>query len=311
LDPQTEIKTVAGEESQDVKGKLVQFVLYMQKENKAESTIASFNQYLRRLARSADLNDPESVKEALAKMKLAENSKASYCVAYKAFLKFQGKTWKAPKYTFQQPIPEFMPTEQEIDQLIAGCGKKTSVVLQTLKETGMRIGEALSLTWTAIDNQNKTITLNTPEKHSLPRVFKVSPKLISMIEALPKDHERVFGKGSVRDKQHIFKRQRTKIALKVGNPRLAKIHFHLIRHWKGTMEYHKTHSPDHVKRLLGHRSLMSTEIYINMDRVLFSESDQDFHVKVAGNLEEACKLLEVGFEYVTDIDGKKLFRKRK
>jgi ParB-like chromosome segregation protein Spo0J len=29
------------------------------------------------------------------------------------------------------------------------------------------------------------------------------------------------------------------------------------------------------------------------------------------NLEEACKLVEVGFEYVTDIDGCKLFRKRK
>ena len=27
--------------------------------------------------------------------------------------------------------------------------------------------------------------------------------------------------------------------------------------------------------------------------------------------EEACKLLEVGFEYVTDINDKKLFRKRK
>lgn len=28
-------------------------------------------------------------------------------------------------------------------------------------------------------------------------------------------------------------------------------------------------------------------------------------------LDEACKLLEVGFEYVTDMQGKKLFRKRK
>lgn len=57
--------------------------------------------------------------------------------------------------------------------------------------------------------------------------------------------------------------------------------------------------------------LTSTQIYINMEQALFSENDQEFHVKVAENLEEACKLLEVGFEYVTDIDGKKLFRKRK
>jgi hypothetical protein len=34
-------------------------------------------------------------------------------------------------------------------------------------------------------------------------------------------------------------------------------------------------------------------------------------VKAAANIEEACRLLEVGFEYVTDMEGKKLFRKRK
>jgi hypothetical protein len=30
----------------------------------------------------------------------------------------------------------------------------------------------------------------------------------------------------------------------------------------------------------------------------------DFHVKVAETLEDACKLLETGFEYITDMEGK-------
>jgi hypothetical protein len=33
--------------------------------------------------------------------------------------------------------------------------------------------------------------------------------------------------------------------------------------------------------------------------------------KAAKTLEEAAKLIEAGFEYVTDVDGVKLFRKRK
>jgi hypothetical protein len=33
--------------------------------------------------------------------------------------------------------------------------------------------------------------------------------------------------------------------------------------------------------------------------------------RTVDNFEEACKLLRVGFEYVCDLDGKKLFRKRK
>lgn len=57
--------------------------------------------------------------------------------------------------------------------------------------------------------------------------------------------------------------------------------------------------------------MRSTEIYINIEQAMFNEANDEFHVKVADTLEQACKLLEVGFEYVTDIDDKKLFRKRK
>lgn len=44
---------------------------------------------------------------------------------------------------------------------------------------------------------------------------------------------------------------------------------------------------------------------------ILEDDGRKFHVKVAESLEEACKLLEVGFEYVTDMENKKLFRKRK
>jgi len=40
------------------------------------------------------------------------------------------------------------------------------------------------------------------------------------------------------------------------------------------------------------------------------ESDE-YSSAVAKTLDEARKLVEAGFEYVTDIDGSKLFRKRK
>jgi integrase len=100
-------------------------------------------------------------------------------------------------------------------------------------------------------------------------------------------------------------------AAKLENPRLLQIHFHTLRHWKGTTEYHKTKDPYHVKRLLGHKSLLNTEIYINIEQAVFQTEDSEFHVKVAETLDEACKLLEVGFEYVADMDGKRLFRKRR
>jgi len=43
------------------------------------------------------------------------------------------------------------------------------------------------------------------------------------------------------------------------------------------------------------------------------KSKDEFHVKIARKVEEACKRFEVGFEYVTGeyTDGGKIFRKRK
>ena len=175
----------------------------------------------------------------------------------------------------------------------------------------MRIGECVSLTWTCIDFERRIITLNDPEKHSLPRIFKVSLTLISMLGNQPKENEKVFGKTTTMTAQLCLIQTRKKAARRLTDPRIGKIHFHLIRHWFGTMEYHKTPDMDHVRRLLGHKSILNTQLYVNMEKVFFSESADQYTVKVASTLEEACKLAELGFEVVTEMEGKKIFRKRK
>jgi hypothetical protein len=48
-----------------------------------------------------------------------------------------------------------------------------------------------------------------------------------------------------------------------------------------------------------------------MEQAMFATKSDEYTVKVAETLEEATKLLEVGFQYVTEMDGIKLFRKRK
>jgi hypothetical protein len=48
-----------------------------------------------------------------------------------------------------------------------------------------------------------------------------------------------------------------------------------------------------------------------MEQALFNANNNDFCVKVAVTVDECCALVEVGFEYVTEMDGKKNFRKRK
>jgi len=61
---------------------------------------------------------------------------------------------------------------------------------------------------------------------------------------------------------------------------------HTFRHWKATMLYHKTKDPYYVQHFLGHKSLKSTEIYINVDHTLFKAADDAFTVRVAEKPEE-------------------------
>jgi len=102
-----------------------------------------------------------------------------------------GKTWIPPKYKSVKKLP-FIPTEDEVNSLIASCNKKTAVFLQLLKETGMRAGEAWMLKWTDFNFENRTVNV-TPEKGSGPRQLRISDCLIAMINMLPKNKESPFG----------------------------------------------------------------------------------------------------------------------
>jgi len=296
----------------EVKGKLFEFAWWMKKQGYAEETIRCYTTCLKVLYfRGADLNDPESVKGIIARQKWSNARKCNAVKAYTLFLKMHGRRWDPPKYRVTRKLP-FIPTEQEIDTLIAGCGKKLAAFLQLLKETGMRAGEAKRIRWTDIDFERRIITLNEPEKGGKPRMWKVSAKLIGMLNALPRKSERVFGDGPINSLKGTFLRARKRLAAKLQNPRLLKISFHTLRHWRATMEYHRTKDIIHVKEFLGHKDVKNTEIYITVERVIFGESSADeFHVKVAKTPEEIKQLLEVGYDFICEKDGLLFFRKRK
>jgi integrase len=299
----------------DVKGKLVEYTWYMQKQAYAPETIrTNYGALKALLSRNADLMNSESVKEALAKEQVwSQNRRRNVINAYTLFLKVNGMHWEKPRCNVTRKIP-FIPTEQEIDDLIAGCPNRVATFLQLLKETAMRSGEAKRIKWIDTDFQRRTITLNEPEKGSLPRIWNnLSSKLLGMLNALPRTSPHVFSDCTLNSLKATYTRARRRLAFKLQNPRLLEIHFHTLRHWKATMEYHRTKDPMHVKEFLGHKKFENTELYIQLDRKLFNGSDDSFTTRIAHNIQEAATLVEVGFEYVTGDydDGGKLFRKRK
>lgn len=306
-------KAVAGGTAQiDVKGIIVEYAWWLQKNGYSESTIAARSKLLRILVkRGTELYDPDSVKAVIAKQSWSEGRKANAVDTYTSFLKMAGGKWDPPRYQGVHKIP-FIPTEAEVDALIAGCSSRMATFLQLLKETGMRAGEAWRLTWLDIDLSTRTVRV-TPEKGSNPRILHISQKLAAMLEALPRVYAgRVFSMPhqSLDHYRDHFAQQRKRVASKVKNPRLLRISFHTLRHFKGTMEYHRTRDILHVMQTLGHKSIKNTLIYTHLAEELFRDQ-QEYVSRVAKTETDACSLVDAGFEYVCDFNGAKIFRKRK
>ncbi len=87
-----------------------------------------------------------------------------------------GGVWDRPKYKRRRKSVH-IPLERELEELIVGTGTKTSILLQLLKETGIRIIEATFLTWDDIDFEACTINI-TPAKNGNPRKLNLSRNLI-------------------------------------------------------------------------------------------------------------------------------------
>ena len=83
----------------EIKGKLVEFLWWMKKQNYSKATIQTYNSVLTTMAkRNVNIMDPEAVKEYLAKLNSSQAHKHIIAAAYTLFLKFQGLNWDPPRY---------------------------------------------------------------------------------------------------------------------------------------------------------------------------------------------------------------------
>ncbi|MFH0748671.1 MAG: site-specific integrase [Candidatus Bathyarchaeota archaeon] len=257
-----------------------------------------------------NLWDSNSVKRFIAGSRWSTNYKALVEFAYYDFCRFNGFEYEPTHYPKESKIP-YVPLEKDIDELIVGFkNSKYLPLIQLLKESGFRPEEGFRLTSDDVDVDTKIVTLNCPAKHSLPRQFKMSDRLLAMMLPLIRKtphKERLWG-GTGRHIKRNFALIRNRTAKELCNPRLHKVTLGSLRHFYATKLYSQTKDVIFVQQRLGHKNIQNTMVYINL--VNFSEDDS-FTVKVGSTLEECTQLLEAGFTYVTDYEDKKLFKKRK
>jgi integrase len=268
---------------------------------------------IRKLAENADLENPHEVNEYIYNLPVSDSYKIQFTHVYAQYMKFRGKPYERPKYKQATPRAIRIPTEEKINMIIAESGKTLSTKLTLSKETGLRPVEVHDLKVKDIDLEQRLV-YPTTAKNGASRILKISPNLASMLQAHITRYklsinDNVF-RGSEDHYTDEYIKVRNRLAKKLQDDTIRTIRLYDLRHFYATMLYHKTKDILLVKQKLGHKTLKPTLVYIDLESTLYNTKDDYTHV-VARNLDEACKAIDTGFEYVTDMDGFKLFRKRK
>ncbi len=292
----------------DTKENIVNLLISLRNKGYKESTLRNIGYTLKHLAKHADLDNTEEVKGFIATKK-SESYKKKLVDIYSLYAEEHHIKFDKPKYKRTHKLP-YVPTNSEIEVLIGGLTLKYAAFCQVLKDTGARPIEAWSIKWIDINADSKTVAINNPAKGSNPRIVKVKSQTIAMINQLPRRNQYIFRykeTSKVENFTDRLREKRYKIAEKLQNPKIRAITPRSLRHFKATMTYHKTKDILYVKNILGHICIQNTLIYTHL--VDFHENE--WTSAVAKNIKEARQLVEAGFEYVTEIEGTKLFRKRK
>jgi len=280
----------------------------MKKDGYADDTIKVTGKRLRMIAKVVNLDNPDVVKEYIAAKNASNGYKEALCDVYSRYVKYNGLRWQRPLYE-RDDQPPYVPTEEEINILIADAGKKYSLLLSIIKDTGMRPIEVERARVRWFDLQRGAVNVQTA-KHGAGRTLELKPQTLAMLKEYIGRHnlglnDRIFAK--VKTIRGEFRHIKWRTAMKLQRPELLRISLYSLRHYFGTMLYHRTKDILYVQKKMGHRNLKNTLVYTH----LVSFKSDEYTVRVAETIQEACKLVEAGFEYVTEMDSVKIFRKPK
>jgi len=282
----------------------------MKKNGYADTTIKATGKRLRHLQRNCNLKEPEEVKGYIANKQCSNAYKESLIETYAILMKSTNQKWQQPFYKRYDKLPK-IPTEEKLNMLIANARTRMALILSMSKELGTR---PIELTWLKIKDinlENGTVNI-TSAKHCNARILKLKSKTLEMLktyitEKRLNQNDRLFPTKS-RNISTSYRKLRNALAKKLQDPTIQQIRLYDFRHYYATMLYHKTRDLLFVKQQLGHKDLRQTLRYTQL--IPFNE-EEEYTCKTAITIKQATDLLEHGFTYIQEIDGIKIYRKRK
>lgn len=230
----------------------------------------------------------------------AENSNArtqsrviSGIRAFYRFLLIEGEIEENPASLIESPktglkLPEVLSV-REIDSIIAGIdlsrpeGHRNKAIIETLYGCGLRVSELVNLRMTDIHYGEGFVTVTG--KGNKQRLVPISNKALKEIDLYKKDRDRL---PVIHDQNIVFLNRRGRrltramiftiikdLAAKAGIRK--KISPHTFRHSFATHLVEGGADLRSVQEMLGHESILTTEIYTHIDRSFLRDTLLMFH----------------------------------
>ncbi|MGA3191311.1 MAG: site-specific integrase [Candidatus Bathyarchaeia archaeon] len=278
-----------------------------------EATRTHIDCKLRQLARETDITNPEAVKLYIAEAKnqktkrpLSDESKNKFLYVYDKYCQKQGITWNKPYYKTEEKTP-LIPTTENVNAIIDTATEHYSIIFTLLAEIGAEGKELENVSQADIDHEQGLISIRGHKGHAS-GTYKLKTRTAEMLRIYlhknPQEHP--FPTSEIMG--DIWRRTRKRASQKLCKPELNKIHLQNLRNYSGAQLYYKTQDPIAVMRHLRHKKLETTMHYI---RGITTGGEEEYTCKATNNKTEAVQLIEAGYQYVNDIDGYKLYRRRK
>jgi integrase len=272
----------------------------------SEETLRSTKYVLRHLAQHTNIDNPEQVKQYISNLKIQASSKQKMINCYKYYAQIHSLKWTPPIYQWDRKIP-LIPTTENIYKIISASSPKYATIFTILEETGLESKELETLRRNHIDEEHGIINAEGCKGHNS-RSLRLTQKTTDLLRAYlhVNTGEHPFPRSKRMTENWITFRNR--LATKLNEPQLKQIPLRNLRHHYATKTYDRTKDILLVMQKLGHKKIETTMLYTQL--ITFEESDE-YTVRTATNVKEATDLLEHGFTYIQDIDGTKIYRKRK
>lgn len=208
-----------------------------------------------------------------------------------------------------------LPTRTQIEKFISGAGQITSLKLWIIYKTGFRPVEIHDLRVKDLDSERNTLNATT-HKNGIGRTNKIPPELTkALLNHISKYNLKPTDKLFQNNAKHFgdqFRLTRKRLAQKLNDPSLLTVRLYDLRHYYGTMHYIETRDLPITANDMGHKDYNTTRKYLHLARIIeILESDEQYIIKTAETVDQAKQLLEVGYQYIQDLKGISLYRKRK